>query len=643
MVPHDLTRIRFVGEPAISPDGRRVAFTVTMLSEERDEYLTNVWLVDLDGGDPRRLTAGPKRDRSPRWSPDGTRLAFVSEREGDKRPQLYVLRLDGGDPIRLTTLRDGVADPIWAPDAKRIAFTSRVGGYEEPEDETERKKSKPARVIVDLKYKFNGEGFVYDRRRHVFVVDAEGGEPRQVTGGDFVNTAPTWAPDGRSIAFVSARHPDRDYENASDLFLVRADGGEPRQLTRTIGPVANPSFAPDGRQIAFTCVPYKNRPGSNEHVFVIPLDGEPRALAVGWDVSVSNGLGTPRWLPDGDAVLVGADERGAVPLYRVGLDGGVPTSVVSGARQVQAFDLSADGRTLVFAAVDPVSPPELYVAAADGSGERRLTRFNDEWRGSVRLQSPEHFVAQRDGAAIDVWVMRPAQHEPGRRYPTLLNVHGGPHSQYGYNFFDEFLVQSGAGFAVVYTNPRGSLGYGEAFARAVVGDWGGVDYGDVMAGLDEALRRCDYLDPDRLGVLGGSYGGYMTSWIVSHSRRFKAACSERALNDWHSFVGTSDIGFHFAESESGDRPWDDVEWQMRHSPLTYARQIETPLLILHSEDDLRCPIEQAEQLFVALKKQRKDVLFIRFPDESHELSRSGKPRHRLARFGYILDWFARHL
>jgi len=262
----------------------------------------------------------------------------------------------------------------------------------------------------------------------------------------------------------------------------------------------------------------------------------------------------------------------------------------------------------------------------------------------VALSAPERFRFTRAGFELDVWVMRPAGFVAGQRYPTLLNIHGGPHAQYGHNFFDEFQVYAGAGYAVVYTNPRGSQGYGESFAQAVVGDWGGGDYADVMAALDEALARHPFIDPDRLGVLGGSYGGFLTSWTVGHTKRFKAACSERAVNCQYTMFGTSDIGHSFNVVElGGPLPWEDMARYIERSPLTYAKDIATPLLILHSEDDLRCPIEQAEQLFVALKKLGREVRFVRFPGENHEMSRSGKPRHRLERFRHILEWFSTHL
>ena len=339
------------------------------------------------------------------------------------------------------------------------------------------------------------------------------------------------------------------------------------------------------------------------------------------------------------------EDQGDTPVYRVPAGGGAPPAcLIGGERQVTGLSLSGAGAWLAFAAADPASPSEVHLCRADGSGERRLTDLNRAWKAEVALSRPERFRYTRAGFTLDGWVMKPFGFEAGRRYPALLNVHGGPASQYGHGFFDEFQVYAGAGYAVVYVNPRGSQGCGEAFTRAVVGDWGGGDYADVMAGLDAALARFDFLDPERLGVMGGSYGGYMTSWIVGHSDRFKAACSERAVNAQVSMFGTSDIGHYFQEAHSGGRPpWDDPAIFVDRSPLTYAPRITTPLLIIHSEDDLRCPMEQAEQLFVALKKLRRDVTLVRFPDENHDLSRTGRPRHRLERFRILLDWFSKHL
>lgn len=649
MEAKDITRIKWIGDAQISPDGTRVAFVVTTLSEEKDEYSANIWIVDRSGGTPRRFTTGPKRDGSPRWSPDGKQLAFISEREDKKRPQLYVMPANGGEPVKITDIKRGVGNPVWSPDSSRIAVLSKTGGWDEPEDEKERGKSKPARVISTLKYKMNGEGFVHDRFSHIFVVPADGSEPpKQITDGESNDGGPAWSPDGQFIAFSSARHDNRDFDNASDIFVAPAAGGDLRQVTDTSGPVGSPAWSPDGGTIAYLGHRTINEAGRNVRVWTVPAGGgAARCLTEGLDRTCAPFFGgeSLTWSADGATLTFSLEADGDVGVYRVAADGaGAPYPVLSGERTIAGYSMSKDGSAIAFAASDPTNPAEVFTANGDGTGERRLTDLNATWKTDVTLSAAERFRFDRDGFTIDCWVMKPWNFEESKRYPAILNVHGGPATQYGHTFFDEFQVQCGAGYVVVFCNPRGSQGYGEDFTRAVVGDWGGGDYADVMMAMDEALRRCDFIDSERIGIQGGSYGGFMTSWTVAHTDRFTAACSERALNTFISMYGSSDIGHSFPDMYSAaPPPFEDLDWYIKHSPLSYATNITTPLLIMHSEDDLRCPMEQAEQLFVVLKKLRREVLFIRFPDESHELSRTGRPRHRLERFGHILDWFAKYL
>ncbi|MGH7278998.1 MAG: S9 family peptidase, partial [Candidatus Rokuibacteriota bacterium] len=627
IVPRDLLRIRLVSDPQIAPDGRRVAFVVTTASEDKDAYLSNLWLVDTVGGEPRRFTTGPLRDSAPRWSPDGTRIAFVSERERGKPPQLYVVPADGGEPIRVTALKNGVDavwGPVWSPDGSQLAFTSRVGGWHEPDQEEERGKSKPPRILTTLKHKFDGEGFTHDRRPHVFVVPAAGGEARQLTDGDFPDVWPTWSADGKLIVFASERHPTRDDNWSQSLFGVPADGGEPRRLTDSPGPIWYPNCSPDGR-LAYASFPYPTDDGRNACIYVIaPEGGAAQCLTEdldrgAWDFT------RIRWSADGEWVLFVARDHGNCPIVRVRAKGGERAMVcVGGERTIIGFSVASGTGQVAFAASYPDAPPEVFVVSADGTGERRLTDMNLAWKAEVEISRPERFTYRREGVEIDGWVLPPARRDTGTRYPALLWIHGGPHREFSNLWWMEGQIEAGAGYAVIYTNPRGSQGYGEEFSRAVVGDWGGADYADLMTGVDAALRRYPYIDPGRLGVIGISYGGYMTNWIVGHTERFKAACSENGISNVATHVATSDIGSIWTISEMGGvPPWEDASRYVERSPITYARAIRTPLLLIHAESDLRCPVEQSEQLFVALKRLGREVVLVRFPDESHGMAALG--------------------
>ncbi|HXU23244.1 MAG TPA: S9 family peptidase, partial [Tepidiformaceae bacterium] len=643
MTPDDLYNITWMGDCDISPDGSRVAYVSTNLDRESDSYRSAIWVVDTQGGAPRQFTAGAKRDSAPRWSPDGQWLAFLSER-GEEKPQLALMPADGGESRLLSKLPFGAGPAVWSPDSTRIAFAAKTGTPPDPDP----KKARPYRRISGLKYKLNGEGFVYDRRTHLFTLDiAAGGEPKQVTDGDWSDGQPAWSPGGTALAFVSARHADREYDTLSDVWVVASDGGEPRRLTETTGACASPSWSPDGLRLAYlfraeaigNFIPYWCSAEGTGHG---PVDAEfdRQATASGG----GNAPPAPRWLPGGSLMEVAEDRGAANPVLLGGSEGSRWLSQAR--RMVTAYSIDAAGRVAALVSSHSDRPAELSLLDMETGVEHVLARVNEEFLGEVETAAAERFVVETGpGVELDCWIVKPHGFDAGQTYPVLLNIHGGPFGQYGETFFDEFQVYAAAGYGVIFCNPRGSSGQSTDFSRAIVEHLGEVDYHDVMTAFEAAIERMPWADQSRLGVIGGSYGGFMTSWIIGHSQRFQAAVSERAVNDWYSMQGASDIGATFNTPYLGERALiqSDVEALLRASPLTYANDMHTPLLILHSEDDWRCPIVQAELLYVVLKQLRRDVEFVRFPDESHEMSRSGRPSHRVARFEVILDFFERKL
>jgi dipeptidyl aminopeptidase/acylaminoacyl peptidase len=542
--PEDLFQLSWVSDPRLSSDGRVVAAVVSRIDKEANDYRSSIWIVPVDASSAARFfTSGEKQDVAPRWSPDGSSLAFVSNRE-NKTKQLYVIPAAGGEARRLTGLDEDVTQPVWSPDGTRLAFTARVRdpGYEE-EDEQRRRP----RRFTRLQYKLDNVGWIGDRRRHVFFVVADGSAPPvQLTHGDYEDDHPAWSPDGKQILFASARQEDWDIEVVSDLFLVDAEGGEPVRLTGCDAWYEAPAWSPDGSMIA--C---RFHPGGFDfprHSQIAVLDAktaEKRVLTASLDRNCAPypEIREPVW--DGDSVLFGLEDQGNTHLYRARADAtGTPEPVVDGGLWVTGYDCVAE--KIVHTATTPTRPAELF------HGERRLTEVTRPFTDQAELAEPERLTAvSADGSEVEAWLIRPTGFEPGRRYPVLLNIHGGPFTQYGNKFFDEFQVYAAAGYVVLYSNPRGSSGYSERWGRAIHGPvgegpgWGTVDYEDLMAVVDEALRRFDFCDPERLGVLGGSYGGYMTSWIVGHTDRFRAACSERAANNFVLEGGASDMAYAF--------------------------------------------------------------------------------------------------
>ena len=626
--PADLALLRTPGTPTLSPDGSRAVVAVTRPDLDEDGYRSRLWLVDTTGATPPRPLTDGHRDSAPAWSPDGRWIAFLRA-PAEGKPQLHLLPADLGDARAVTTDEQhplGAGAPRWSPDSTRLAYSTRVpeqGRYGTEEKQTPDKE--PPRRITRMWSRVDGLGFLLDRPEHVFVLDPFADEPSpvQVTDGPADDHQVSWTPDGR-LLFTTDRDAPEHTNVHNDVYSCAADGSDLVRLT----PEGQAAGSPVGLgstvlYVGPTDLTDGDFVGRNEAVWSVPADGSAGPTRL---TDATHDLAfTDRLIPYGQRALGITRSRGAQELVAVGLDGEVEV-LLGGARTVTAAD--ARGDTVVAVAADAVSGGELFRVGSD----EPLTDFGAELAGTGRLRPMQELTATApDGYPVHGWLVRPDPAVFSGPRPVLLAIHGGPHAQYGYTLFDEAQVYAGAGYVVVLGNPRGAAGYGEDHARAIKHRMGTVDTDDLAT---------DGADGSRVGVMGGSYGGFMTTWLAGHvGDRFTGAIVERAVTAWDSFLGSSDIGFTFGPQYVGTDPA-AVAGQ---SPLTYADKIDMPVLIIHSEQDWRCPVEQAQRLFVALRQRGVPAELLLFPGEGHELSRSGLPSHRLARFEAVLDWWSRHL
>lgn len=655
----DLEHLVVPGDPQLHPDGTRVAFVLSELDVEDDRTVRTIHL--FDGMRTRRFTHGPS-DSAPRWSPDGRCLAFLRTGvEDGEKPQLVIMPADGGEAQRRTDLPLGVAEAVWSPDSTQLVLVAASYADDVADLDDDERRRRPKR-ITRLPFRTDSGGWVHDRTDHLWLVDRDGtAEPRRLTTLDRDHGGPAWRPDGRAVAFLARPEGGSDLDPHNQAFELDLERGEVRPLVAA-GDWQWVGYAPDGRLFLVGQPDPFDWPGNHGVFWCRPREDadvpfEPVELLAHLDRDVlpgapPNATTGPRFVTGG--FLIAVEDRGTSTVVRVDLDGWDPdgdkppvaTDVVVGRRSVTGFGVRADASAVAFTVTDPSTPGEL-VWLQDGR-ERCVTDLARALRSKVDVRPTQRFTFTREDAEIDAWAVLPDGFDDATAgtVPVLINIHGGPTSQYGDYFFDEFQVEAGAGYLAVGCNPRGSSGRGAAWARAVVGVWddhGSVDTLDLEALVDATLERFPQADPERIGIMGGSYGGYATARLIARSDRYRSAIVERGLLQWESFSGTSDIGPYFDRMFLSATLPTGVATHRAASPTETAASVTAPTLVLHSEADYRCPIEQAEQYFVALKRAGVTTEFVRFPDETHELSRSGSPKHRIERFEVVLDWHARHL
>ncbi len=636
----DIYQLKEASDPRLSPDGRTVAFVVTTADKESDENHHSIWSVDADGGEPFQLTRGTA-DRAPRWSPDGAHLAFIRKSE-DGPAQIWLLPTHGGEPRQLSTLPLGASGMVWAPDASRLAVVAPVDLDGEPNDDAERERRAAAPLVIrSAAYKSDGTGLIGSKRMHLFVLDASSGEAQELTKGDLNVSVQAWSPDGRRIAFAASRE-DRDITSRSHLYVVDVSGGESDEIAAWDGTAGFPVFSPDGLRVVFLGARHVG--AAHNRLFTVNANGgAPEELAASFDRNVMpGGPAYPGALPvfasDG-RLLFCARDRGCTNAYV--LDGSGARKIAGDGERVVS-GLSVSGDRMAYIVSSPDVPADIFIASTDGSDERRLTHLNAELLDDVQLhRGAERTFVAPDGVEVHGWLIEGDGEKP---QPLLVDIHGGPHNAWSPAFdavhiYHEALASQG--WSILRLNPRGSDGYGEDFYTAVVGKWGEIDEQDFLSAIDTLVDE-GTADPQRIAVCGYSYGGHMTNWLTARTDRFAAAVSGGCLSNYLSFTGNSDVGYWIGPHEFGAETYEAPERYAELSPITYVEGVTAPTLILHGENDDRCPVGQAEEWFVALRRRGIEVEFVRYPGASHLFILSGRPSHRIDYNQRITDWLTTH-
>jgi dipeptidyl aminopeptidase/acylaminoacyl peptidase len=658
----DLYQFELISDVRISPDGERIIYSVQRVDQETEKKYDNLWMVETQVSKPApwQFTVGDHNDTRPRWSPDGKQIAFLSNRSDvDKPPSLFIIPVQGGEARRLTQVDGEIDNYSWSPDGTSLVCRIRKADPEEIErqkDEHKKKLGVVARHYDRVFYKLDGDGFLPKERWHIWRVSVQTRDAVQLTDHPiFDELVPTWSPDGRSFAFLSNRNPDPDFHYLQiDLFLMPSSGGEFRKIETPPGEKTLLSFSPDGRWIAYYGVEDEDAPYRNNGLWVVPVDGSqlPSNLTAAHDLHVSawtiNDMGRPEdmpptWSRDGARIFFPVLLHGSSILQSIGADGSDLRTEIGVGGVVGSFSFDNSQRYLAYFYGQMRDPGQDYLLDTQTKKERQLTSLNQPLLDQLELGEMETvWFNGLAGNPLQGWILKPPGFDPNQKYPSILEIHGGPLTQYGFFFMHEFYFLAAQGYIVYFCNPRGGRGYGEEHAKAIHMSWGDADYADIMA-WNDTIQALPYIDPQRMGVTGGSYGGYMTVWIIGHTQRFKAAVTQRCVSNLTSMWGSSDYNWTFEQELVGKPPFEDLQQTWDLSPIKYIGHAKTPTLVIHSEQDHRCPIEQGEQVFVALRRLGVDSEMVRFPDEFHGLSRSGRTDRRVVRLKHIQRWFDRYL
>jgi dipeptidyl aminopeptidase/acylaminoacyl peptidase len=638
-----------IGSPSISPDGKYILFTRSWMDKVNDRSRSNLWMADVEGNRIRELTQGNWRDFSPVWSPNGKKIAFLSDRDGTT--QVHILWIDTREVAQLTHLETPPGNIRWSPDGKMLAFTLFVPDtvpilpVKLPKKPEGAKWAEPAVVIDRLAWRNDGRGYIPKGYEQIFIVDAElGGTPKQITSGDnahypdqqssLLPVVPEWSSDGKKIYFSAVRKPGADYRDGdSEVYSVDLGTLEIKALTDRKGPDEGALVSPDGKWIAYTGYDEKNCTYSLSNIYLMDADGSQKRLLAS---ELPDSPSDMAWAPDGSGVYYLVNERGESNLYFVLMDGKAK-KITSGIHYLSGLSIAKNRQVATVRSTFKKPGCLVTFNLTNPANSTELVDVNEDVLADVRLGEVEELrFKSYDGLDLHGWLVKPAQFEPNKKYPMVLSIHGGPWAMYSVQFSWDWQNFAANGYAVLYMNPRGSTGYGQDFVNGIQYSFPGKDYDDLMAAVDAAVAK-GFIDENNLSVCGASGGGCLTAWIVGHTNRFKAAVSMAPIINWFSFVGTTD-GIHFIR-QFKKYPWEDpMEYAMR-SPLYYAGNVTTPTMLMTGEEDLRCPISQSEEFYRALKMLKRDSVLVRMPEEYHGLRR---PSHRLLRQLYLLAWFEKY-